>query len=432
MKSTSGISGYNVGVIRNYAALFCAASLASTAVWADVGTRDRYFTRYPFDTWQKDGEHSQIHWYTRVLPAHLSDHQRLTARIQIEIDAKEVAKRRGRGQLVTLLQIEDESGQQWRQHNSFSLSTIPPGVKPHSLLYSQDVFVLPGDYTISLAACDSRSSDYSFRRKSLHVAPLHGDPLPEAWRDLPAVEFVVPFGAPDFWFQPYVRGRLRLPIQSSRPVHVDVMMNMTPSERQAGSMGVFRRNMSILVPALKLLSALDIAAGSLDVTLLDLARRKSWEQKDARGLDWVTMRAPFADNKPGVIDAQSLAAKGEMAQFFRDQVAERLHSRGGEESRRVVIVLSAPVFLEHQYKVSPPDFPRDPDSKIFYLRYRPTAPMRPVFTAFDQGPRPPAMSIPNDDLEHALKAMEPHVFSAGTPGDFRKAVSSMLAEIARM
>ena len=32
------------------------------------------------------------------------------------------------------------------------------------------------------------------------------------------------------------------------------------------------------------------------------------------------MRAPFANSNPGVIDAQSLGAKAEMAQFFWDRI----------------------------------------------------------------------------------------------------------------
>ena len=69
-------------------------------------------------------------------------------------------------------------------------------------------------------------------------------------------------------------------------------MNMTPSVRLSGSVHSFRRNMSVLVPALKILSGIELSQGSIDVTLLDLTLRKTWEQKNARGLDWYRCAHP--------------------------------------------------------------------------------------------------------------------------------------------
>jgi hypothetical protein len=413
--------------------------LALTVIVASAQsvTRDGYFVRYPFerypfDQWLADGPRAQMRWTTHVETPRLTAHQRLSTRIDIMVDAKEIQKRRGRGEIVTFVQIEDTSGRRWRAHSTYSLRAIPADAKVHATLNLQEVYILPGDYTLTLAACDSKTREYSLTRRTLHVSPLRGDPLATSWRDLQPVEFVQRDEAPDSWFQPYIRGRMRLPLETRRPVHLDLVMNMTPSERVIGSVRSFGRNMSVLVPALKLLSNLEPSKGTLDVALLDLTRRKIWEQKNVRGLDWDLMRAPFANTNPGVIDVQSLAAKGQMTQFFWDQMLNRLRPDAGSDALHVMIVLSAPAFLEHQFKVEPASFPKDPNRRVFYLRYRPVPPPRVAFDPFNQAPMPTATSLPSDDLEHTLRWLDARVYSAVTPEEFRKALANVMAEVAKM
>jgi hypothetical protein len=400
---------------------------------AQTGLRDRYFIRYPFDKWAAEGEKSQLRWAVRLRPAKLSVHQRLMARIEIELDTREVAARRGRGELITLLQVEDSAGKRWRAHDSFAFNQLPKDAKPHPLAHFQDVFLVPGDYTVSVAITDSQTGEYSFTRRSLHVSPLRNDALSSASTGLPNIDFVRALNGPEAWFQPNIRSLLSLTLAPSRPVHVDVVMNMTPSERTAGSLRGFQRNMSVLVPALKILAGMEVPRGSLDVTLLDLTRQVTFEQKAARGLDWPTMRAPLADNQPGVIDVQSLAVKAQMLQFFRDQVLRRALPAAPSDDLRIVIVLSAPAFLGRQTEPEPLNLPRDPNRKVFYLRYRPP-PARPAVPppGSDAPPQPMITSLPSDDLEHALKPLDARVYTASTPEEFRKALAHMLAQIQKL
>jgi len=406
--------------------LICAVALAALVVSGQSGMRDRYFARYPFDQWLSRPDRTQLKWSAHVRPAKLTAHQRMASRIEIEIDEKEISARRGRGELVTLVQIEDAAGKRWRIHNAFDLAPIPQDAKPHALLYSQEVFLVPGEYRVALATCDSETHEYSFVRRTLHVGEVHGDALAHSGQDLPAVEFVRQLDMPDSWFQPYIRGRLHVGMETKRAVHVDLVMNLTPSERASGSLRVFRRNMSVLVPSLKLLAAMEVPNGTLDVTLLDLTRQKTWEQKSARGLDWMKMREPLANNLPAVIDVESLAARQRMAQFFRDQVVGRAMAVAGRDELRVVIVLSAPAFLDHQFRLEPASFERDPNRKVFYLRYR------PFFARTNPDGTVSISGMPADDLEHALKPLDARVLTASTPEDFRKAVASMLADIRKM
>jgi hypothetical protein len=390
--------------------------------------RDRYFVRYPFDKWKGEGTAAQIKWWSKILAPRLSVHQRLVTRIDIQLDAKETVRRRSRGEIVTFVEIVDSAGRIWRSHDTFDLTRIPLEAKAQPILYSQSVFLRPGDYQLALAICDSVTLEHSFITRTVHIAPLHNDPLEDPWRDLPAVEFSRNFDVPDSWFQPSVRGRLYLPLETTRPVHIDVVMNMSSSDRVAGSVRVFRGNMSVLIPALKLVSGIAVKDGTLDVTLLDLARQTAWEQNGVHGLDWRKMREPFANAKPGVIDVQSLAGKAAMLKFFRDRVVGKVKAVNEREPLRVVIVLSAPLFLENQYRAGAAALPKDPNRRIFYVRCRPLR----VLPNGLAGGVVLAPSIASDDLEHAIRSLDGRVFDVVTPEQFRKVLAGILLEISRM
>lgn len=414
---------------------FLGLLLLPALLCAQSGMRDRYFARYPFEKWQADGPAAAMKWAVRVQPAKLSPHQRLAARFEIELDSREVDKRRGRGEMIVFIEVADAEGRKYRTHEAYDLRRVPSDAKALPLEYAQDVFVQPGDYRISFAMCDSRTTDHNFQSRTLHVPPIHADPLPDAGRELPAVEFLRLYQPPEVWYQPYTRGRLKIRAEAPKPIHIDLVMNMTPSQRFSGSVRVFRRNMSVLLPALKILSGMEVADGSLDVTLLDLTQRRTWSQPGARGLDWNRMREPFANANPGVVDLQSLQAKGEMQQFFWDQILDRLRAPREAVPLRAVIVLSAPVFLERQYKVEPATFPKDPNRRVYYVRYRPPAPTRPPVPTFGPQPGgsvPASVALPSDDLEHTLKLLDARTFNIQSADEFRKALAAILSDIARM
>src|ERR1043165_1168861 len=138
---------------RAPAILLYVATLATAP--AQTGMRDRYFLRYPFDTWKAEKARPQIKWSDKILQARLSAHQRLTAKIEIQLDRHEIEKRRGRGAIVIFVEIMDVSGRQWRTHQFIDLTRIPVDAKTQRATYVQEAFVLPGDYKISLAVCDT-------------------------------------------------------------------------------------------------------------------------------------------------------------------------------------------------------------------------------------------------------------------------------------
>lgn len=395
--------------------------------------RGDMFRRFPFEQWRAEGNVTQIKWQFHTPPAALSPHQRLVQRFEGIVDGSEVQKRRDHGQIFFLLEIEDPAGHRSRSREMADLSRIPADFKAGGVSWALEAFLLPGKYRVSVAVFDTKNREHSFLTRELRVSGPKSDPLAQADHGLPMVEFVRQYPQPDVWFQPGMRASVALPVTSKRPVHIDIVMNMTLSERVQGSLRTFRRNMSLLIPCLRVLAGMKPDQGTMDVTLLDLARKKVWQQEGVRGLNWEKMRDAFASTEPGVIDVQALAGKSAMQQYFWDSLLARVtpEERKGDEPLRVVIVLSSPLFLERQYKVEPTSIPKDANRRVYYLQYRPL-PQRPVMMRPENDTMPTAMAMPSDDLERTLKLLDAKVYSVVSPAQFRKALAAILADIGRM
>lgn len=400
------------------------------------GSRDPEFTRLPFHEWAVEGRQSGIHWTVEIGPPALSTHQRLMVRTTITVDGRELEKRRGKGELSALIQFEDSAGGLWQNHTSLNLETVRKGVSGNDLQISQYAFLLPGDYSVSMAICDTSTLEHSFTVRRLRVAPLKDDPLPDAWADLPQVEFIrADSGPPDIWFLPEVAGRLNLPVAVKRPVHIEVLVNATPSQRSSGSVTAMRRNMSLLIPALKALSQVRLSEGTIDAALLDLTHRRiAWEQKDIRELDWNGMRRFLADNEPGKIDIRALEGERKMRQFFSDEVVRRLERP--ESTPHLVIVLSGPAFFEDQEAVESAAVQPNPRRRLIYIRDRSvfTRPMRlrPGYRPSPMPQRMPDLSMPLDDLEQTLQPLSPRVYDSATAEQFRRILAAVLQQTAAM
>lgn len=407
--------------------LLCASARAAAVHSTPVSKE--LFTRFPFDQWAAAGKHTDLRWNPQFENAVLSSHQRLFTGVGAILDHREVDARRGFGEVAILVRITDSAQQAYTAGAYVDLSAVPPESKSRDLWIFQQAFILPGDYVAEVALCDTETRQYSYLRKVLHVAPLRNDPLPRLWQGLPTVEMIPIADIPDAWYIPGVR-QLNLQPKNERPVHVELLVNITPSERAIGSLRIFRRNMGLLIPAMKLLSGLAPQDGTLSISLADLVRHENvGAQTNVRRLRWRTLRKQFEELKPGVVDAQALARQRTMKQYFRDQVEQHADTTSGP---RVLIVLSAPVVFDRQESIEPINLPPDPNRRVIYIRYRPFFPMvrggrfdAPVML------NPAAQLSLDDDLDRILKPLNPRILNAALPMDFRKALAQVLEEIAR-
>src|SRR5581483_11885127 len=163
---------------------------------------------------------------------------------------------------------------------------------------------------------------------------------------------------------------------SASPLNMDVIVNLTPSERLSGSTRVQDRNLGRLLPALKTFSQFKLANGSVNVELLDLTRQLViFHQENAHGLDWPAIRSSLSDTKPGVIDIKSLEHRTESARFFVDEVARKANADSA--GQRVLILLSSPVEFARGEEMPPIDASRGEELRVYYLRVH-AAPVMPT------------------------------------------------------
>jgi hypothetical protein len=405
------------------------------------GTADPVFSQIPFDQWLSQGGQSHMRWAVRLSDPELSTHQRFVEEVSIQVDGAELARRRGKGQFLVLLQVTDEKGRAWQNHQEMDLERMQEGMKTNNAVFAQLFFILPGDYRVSIATFANATGEHSAIQRKLHVSPLKNDPLPNAWRDLPAVEFLPPAELPDGWYLPSIEGKLRLAVETREPVHVDLLVNLTPAERFAGSTRIRNRNFGVLLPATKVLSNVDWGRSTFSVALLDLSRHLvTYRQENAQGLDWSQAKGSLAEINPGLIDIKSLENRQYNAEFFLDEIRRRIGAADAPAPRRkhVLIVLSSLVRFASGQEVHPVALDGPSDARVFYIRYKPASRIIVGRSADPDLRRRPAEDLRTDlvsqfdQLEPLLKPLDPRLFDVSTPEQFRKALAAILAEIARL
>lgn len=397
----------------------------------------------PVDRWLEGAPRADIRWSVNTDPAVLSSFQRLRARWTIRIHGDELVRRRGRGRLLTILELRDRRGVRYETHHLLDLREPPyaSAQNVESAEWIANAFLLPGDYEVTFAMADITTGEHSLARKKLHVAPLSSDPLSDAWRDLPAVEFAESNDPPESWYLPEMASRLALPLETKRRVTVEIVANAAVSEMSRAAQRRTDQTMALLLPALKVLSQIDVRNGSLHLALLDVERRRTlFAQESAAGIDWNRLKPALTADDLHTIDARALKNRARNVQFFVRQIARRI---APDENRtlRVVIVLSAPMSFPSGTDRTPAEPPEGSDYRVFYIRYQTIAGRpAPVPDFFSSGRRPapppleptrvPSGGLP-DQLEDTLKALHPRAFEVWTPLDFRKALAAILREISK-
>ncbi len=434
--------------LRHLLALLLLGLANMRPLWAQGGTPDPAFSAVPFNRWLAEGDQTHFRWSAHVSGAELSGHQRLQTKAEIEVDGNELVSRRGHGQLVMMIQFQDSAERVYQAHGSIDLADVKDEAAKSNINYAQEAFVLPGDYRVSMVIFDTKTGEHSAAQKTLHVSPLRNDPLPAAWKDLPAVELLHTMDAPDSWFRPDTAGRLQLPLTTRRPLRVEVLMNASATGPSQGlSMGTAsNRSLANLLPALKVLSQVEVGGGGLHVTLLDIPKRHViFEQHDVHQLNWEGVRGALTEADPNKIDVRALEHREQNAQFFVEQVRQRLAAGGeGEKPFRVLLVLSGPTAFNSGEDTHPIEPGGDPNTKVYYLRYHMPpekltlpavldAPGSRGRRGFPGGVASPAMPAESfDSLAPLLKPLQPRLFDIYSPEQFRKVLSGLLDEIGRL
>src|SRR5215471_8439967 len=262
---------------RNAALAVLSWAVLPALVQAQQISQQALFAEAAFDRWQAEGQREQVLWKVKLFPAKLSLHQRLGAGIEVHIPFEEIAARRNH-RITLLLQVTDSSRRRYRTCQILDLNETGPARtrgKSQDVPFSWGMFVLPGDYDVEVALYDRTTGEHNFLRHKLNAFALANDPLPGSWHGLPSVEFESPAtGGLDGLYRSDVEGRLNLPLRTARPLHLEVLADMTPSDVFLGDARNYENYLAGALPIVKVLSQISPTKGSVSLAALDLERHR--------------------------------------------------------------------------------------------------------------------------------------------------------------
>ncbi len=426
------ITGITCDLIgKFFLSFFTAVGLVCPATQRD--TLDPAFERVPFDRWLAESSDTSFHWKARVARAELSFHQRLVTAVEIALDGKDLETRR-KGEMVFLIQITGSGGARYQHHSAIDLSKLDENIKAADLEVSHRTFILPGDYRLAVALFDTATGEHATMQTPFRVAQPLSDFLPDAWRDLPAVEFIENEPSPDSWFLPGIKGRLRWADSAHSPPRLAVILNVAPTLPEPGSRHTPSSGMGALLPVLKALSETGSTSLSESVDLLDLGRRRNvFRQDGVQDLDWPRLKTALGDANTASIDVHSLADRHHEAQFFVSEVRKVLRE---SDKPSVLVVLTTAVAFESGEDLEPISLEALPAARVFYIRYRSPVqlnqPYGPQLGRRGRGGRMGGGPMMNqnshgvvDQLEATMKPLHPKVFDVETAEQVTKALKEI-------
>jgi hypothetical protein len=381
----------------------------------------------PFERWRSQGEIAQIPWKVRAINHGLTMHQRLLAHFEVIIPGRELVARKNDGRILMFLEVSDSAGRPYRNFGVLDLSTLEDGVRKHPVESVWEAFILPDDYSYTLAIWDEKSNEHSFFRGALRVDPIKNDPLPNAWDGLPAVDFWAPYkDGPETMFHPDVESRLYLPVAAQRAVRYELIADLTPSDVFHGSTFLYKRYLSGLLPTFKALSQVRIPGAEMDAVAIDLRQQKvTFHQERFGEIDWTRLK-PALDlaNGPAMIDMKRLQSR-ENPVFLREHIAqlamarEESASAGAAHPLTVFIVIGSPMDSYHFPSLPPMESGMEENCLIYYVQLEPFNPRRPISGEVGK-------------VEKMLKPLKTRSFMVRSPQDARHALARILDEVGQV
>jgi hypothetical protein len=399
------------------------------------------FAGVPFERWLTEAPSQQIPWKVRMSPGKLSPHQRLEASIEVRVPGPELLKRKQDEHVLLLLQVKDEAGAQYRNFGYLEASDFRPELGKADVTFTWQAFVVPGKYEVAVALVDKASDEHNFTRSTWHVDRMKKDPLPDAWKDLPSVEFWSPEAHNlDELYRSDIDGHLHLPLAASRRVHLEILADLTPSDLFAGNQKLYENYLGGVLPMVKALSQIRMPSGSTDVAGLDLYQSKViFEQHDAAELDWPQLKVALAPDKgPAVVHVNTLQQREHSPVFLREEIARRLKAPGqaapGEASDPLVfIVIGQNMDLYTFPHLSA--MVEDKHCAVFYLQYGVSGTERDGLRTRRLDGILVNLGPLFGDAEKVVRLLQPlpvRTFQVRSPESFRQALARILEEVSHM
>jgi hypothetical protein len=429
------------GVLVLLAFAFCAGQPA--ALRAQEATVESVFAEAPFDKWQAEKPLEQVPWHVRMSAERLSFHQRLIANIQVQVPGPELIKRSHDEHITLLVEVRNGEGVSFRNFGLLELENLKPEMKRSDVEFSWQAFAVPGQYEVSVALWDKKSGEHNFMRRLFHVDAYKNDPLPEMWRGLDAFEFwSTKRDGPEFIFHSDIDGHLNLPLATRRPVHLEVLLDLTPSaEIFRGNYGQYNHYLSAAIPMFKAFSQIKVANGTSSAAALDFVQRRiPFEQNDGKDLDWPSLQKALSpDNGPGVVSIKDLQNRHQSPVYLREEIVRRLGGpadpagKQGEAPLHVFVLIGSPMDLYVFPTLPVVETGNEQDCIIYYLQfefveYEETRSRHSIVEHVDRR----GFTGNASNVEKMLKPLKIRTFQVRSADDVRHALAKLMEELSRM
>ena len=325
----------------------------------------------PIDEWLSQGEVKQFQCDVHIDQPILTFQQRHRVFVKAKFPAPSLQRESIRRDLHFFVKVADENGK-WLSGQTYNHFRVEKQFdKRMEIELEAGLYLQPGRYTIAVIVYDSvlREHNVVFRHITVD-APKH-DPFPKLLTDLPRVEFLP---APVEGIATLASGHAFLPVETERPIELDVIVDLSPYTRRrtfwmqsdpgsdAASPrgidpfpgGMRQRDMSRaqsiafpgrfrlplaegvrrtvkgfqsrLLEAASIIGDLNPTNGCTRITVFNtLSRRLLMSAQPALSADWLKTWDDVFNTDLNVITVQDLAGSVEAAKFLHDQI-QRLMS----------------------------------------------------------------------------------------------------------
>jgi hypothetical protein len=374
--------------------------------------------------WIQAGKREDIPWRVRIHGPELQFNQRLGVDIEVSIQGSDLNRHGDQHDLLLVARVADSDGawlDEYRLYRGRLEQRLPR--RSRAVFRIQAAF-RPGRYTLAVVMVDRLSGARNVYRERFEVRPLRNDPLPDSWQTVAPVEFYgtgSPIGAN---LLPSPAARLSLPVANRQPVRVEVLAVVTPSDEYGGPIRTHRATLNRVLPAVDVLSDIELRDGTLQLSALDLINRRVVYQQEltSAGVDWRRLHEALNQVNPAVVSADALGARQERGAWFRKLLAERLAAEDGSNAgsppdtptRRVFVIVGPSQLFPARSDLEEIVPPAECDCTVYHLEIR-----------VDRGHL-------WDQLGRILRPLRPQRRVIEQPMDLRRAIAEILEDLRTM
>jgi len=385
---------------------------AHAAQWSQESSID--LKSIPISDWLNAGEHADIPWDLRLSDPYLRIDQRLEVSYVVRVNAKDLNRIGKTHELFFVSRISSPDGE-WLDQPNISHYVIeqelPKGVQTQFVMR---VCVQPGDYFLWLVLYDRQTGKHNVARRRMRVPEFRGDPLPNLYRRMPLVEFPQ-VDESDQNGPGFLKSPLYLPVHNKHALDVELISTLSPPEQWTGRARLLRRHKDNTVGAIIALSQLELAAGTLSITGLDLVRRQVlFEESSVRAVNWQGLMEALKRAQSPELNTEALQGSKNNAAFFREFLGQRINADGSSRGPRILIVVTSSQLFQRGSDLAPLQIEGDCRCRVYHLRFRLN--MADVF----------------DEIEKILKPLHPRTFNLLTSRDLRKAIAEIVEDLEKL